>query len=894
MISQSPLGAVVLVSILAANASAAAPASAPITFEKDVRPILKAHCFHCHGEDGKTEGGLDVRLARTLTKGGKTGAGLLAGNASGSLFLQRIKKGEMPKGKAHLVDKEILVLEQWINQGARTARLEPLALGPEHAFTDEERGWWSLQPIVKPSVPSVEGLAARQNIRTPIDAFIVARLKSKNLEMSPEAKPETLLRRLHTDIIGLPPSPDEVRAFAAAMAQNEELAVRAKIDELLERPAYGERWGRHWLDVVGYADSDGYSEKDLERKWAWKYRDYVIHSLNTDKPWNDFITEQLAGDEMIKGPLKNLSDADTEKLTGTGFLRMAPDGTGVASNTVSQNACITDTIKIIGTAIYGMTIGCAQCHDHRYDPISQADYYRLRAIFEPGFDTKAWRSPTGRLVSLLTDAERAEAAKVEVEAKKLDAERTKLQEAFIAEVLDKEVAKAPEKDQAALKLAYQTVAAKRSPEQARLLKAYPRVNQLSAGSLYLYDTTYKTQHAKTLEKMAAEAAAVRARKPVEEFVQAFTEVARPSPAAIPATFVFHRGEPDQPKQKVGPGDLSVLAGWRKVELPEKLAEVPGTGRRLAFARTLTDGKHPLLARVLVNRVWMQHFGKGLVASAGDFGKLGSAPSHPELLDWLAADFMENGWSLKRLHRMILGSHVYRQSSARTPERDRIDPDNALLSRTNVRRLEAETLRDALLQTVGVLNGKMGGKPVPVMHNVEGQVVLGIDTTDTAGRPSGKFVSMEGEDRRRSVYVQIRRTMPLEMFSTFDAPSMMDANCDTRPVTTVSPQSLLLMNNGYMREYAGTFAKRVIQEVPSGVEGQVERAIELVFGRGASQAEVQDAVQFVSEQTLHYKNHPAPLEVAVGPVPKTNASPDLLGMAALCHALISSNEFLYID
>jgi hypothetical protein len=293
-------------------------------------------------------------------------------------------------------------------------------------------------------------------------------------------------------------------------------------------------------------------------------------------------------------------------------------------------------------------------------------------------------------------------------------------------------------------------------------------------------------------------------------------------------------------------------------------------------------------------VWMHHFGKGLVTSAGDFGALGSKPSHPELLDWLATEFMENGWSLKHLHRMILTSHTWQQSSRRDATRDRIDPDNRFLSRQSVQRLEAETLRDALLSVAGKLNTKLSGNPVPVMFNEEGGIVIGADTTDTAGRQTGKFIPLNGEEFRRSVYVQIRRTRPLEMFATFDAPSMMDPVCESRPVTTVSPQSLLLMNNGYMREAAQFFALRLQVECGNDVSKQIERAWQLSYGRSPSMADVQSAEEFVKAQTEHYKAHPAKFERVTGPADTKDAAPELLGITAFCHALLSANEFLYVD
>lgn len=856
-----------------------------LTFEKDVRPILKTHCFQCHGEDGETKGGLDVRLVRFILKGGKEGPAIVPGKIQESHLVELVRKGEMPKGKAKLKDHEISVIEAWVAQGAKTARPEPEKLGPEHAFTDEERAWWSLQPIQMAKPPA-------QKAATSIDAFIAAKLSEKGLAFSPEADPVTFIRRASFDLIGLPPTPSEVDEFVAAYIKNPQVSIERLIDRLLSSPHYGERWGRHWLDAAGYADSEGFGEKDLERKWAWKYRDYVINALNKDKPFDQFVREQLAGDEMVPQPYKNLSAEAIEKLSATGFLRMSPNGTGEKNDAETQNANIADTIKMVGTSLYGLTIGCAQCHDHRYDPISQADYYRLRAVFEPGFDTKSWRAPAGRLVSLLTESQAAESAKIEAEAKKVDAVRLAKAEEFITEVLEKELLKAPEKDRDALRVAYRADVKKRTAEQTKLLKAWPRVNQLSAGSLYLYDTTNKTKHADTLKKMAADAAAVRATKPKEEFLHAFTELPK-KPDAVPATFIFNRGQFDQPKEKVSPSDLTVLATFRKIEIPEKDATRPTTGRRLALANELTDGKHPLLARVMVNRVWMHHFGKGIVGTPGDFGLLGSKPTHPELLDWLATDFMARGWSLKQLHRQIMTSRTYRQASTRDATRDRIDPDNEFLSRMNVRRLDAETLRDTLLAVSGKLNPKIGGEPIPVMFNEEGQVVIGIDTTDTAGRPSGKIVPLNGDELRRSIYVQARRSRPLEMFATFDAP-IMEPSCDARSVTTVSPQSLLLMNSTMMRVHAQEFAMRVQAEGGADQAGRVRYAWRLVNGRAPSESDVQQSVEFMEAQTKFYEAHPTPLEVQLGAPSKTPGDPAFLGLTALCHAFLSSNALLYVD
>ncbi|MCG8601689.1 MAG: PSD1 and planctomycete cytochrome C domain-containing protein [Verrucomicrobiales bacterium] len=868
-----------------------------LTFEKDVRPILKAHCFHCHGEDGEMKGGLDVRLARFLQKGGDAGPAIVAGKPDESLLLEVLISGEMPKEKAKLPDAEIATVRQWIAEGAKTARPEPETLGPEHLFTQEERAWWSLQPIADASPPEVKS----DKVKNDIDAFIAAKHAGSDLTFSETAEPQILLRRASFTLTGMPPTPEEVDNFLSAYAGDPEKAYRDMVERLLASPAHGERWARHWLDVAGYADSDGVTEKDLERAHAWRYRDYVINAFNKDKPFDAFVREQLAGDEIaFREKLHADSETDelkaryAELITATGFLRMAPDGTGAANTLLNQNQSITDTIKIVSTAMYGMTIQCAECHDHRYDPITQKDFYELRAVFQPGFDPKAWRRPSQRLVSLQTKEDKARAAEIEAEAKKIDAERLEKQQEFINIILELLLEKCQESDREPLRVAFETPVKERSDEQNALLKANPNILKLNAGSLYLYDTTYKKRHAATLKEYVEKAKEVRARKPVPDLVQAFAEVAK-KPEAIPATHLFFRGDPESPKDEVAPSDLDVLSGWRKTELPENVESLPTSGRRLALAEMLTDGEHPLLARVMVNRVWMHHFGRGLVKTVADFGHLGEKPSHPELLDYLATEFMKNGWSLKWLHREILASHTWRQKSQRDAHRDTIDPDNVLLSRQNKRRLEAETLRDSLLAVSGKLNDKLGGEPVPVMETEEGIVVIGIDTTDTAGRQTGKYIPLNGEEYRKSIYVQVRRSRPLEMFAAFDAPTMADANCAIRPVTTVSPQSLLLMNNIGMREYAQFFAGRMEKEIADGdAEAIIDRAWRLCYGRYPTPEERQQASDFLTLQTAYYTVNPVGYESVAGPAKEGAPTARELGIAALGHALMSANEFLYVD
>ena len=863
----------------------ASPVSPALTFEKDVRPILKEHCFRCHGEGEKLKGGVDLRLRRFMEKLSKDGDRIMVpGQPDESEMVSQIRDGDMPPKSKKLPDEEIATIAQWIAQGAKTARPEPEQV-PKYWITEEERGFWAFQPIRRLDPPPVKSPAS---VRNPIDAFLLAKLEEKSLGFNPEADRQTLLRRVTLDLTGLPPTAEESALFLADDAPD---AYERLVDRLLASPHYGEQWGRHWLDVAGYSDSDGYTDLDPVRPWAYKYRDYVIRSMNSDKPFDEFIREQLAGDEMVPQPYKNLTPGDIEKLTATGFLRMPPDGSAGATGSevkIARNAVVSETIKVVSSSLLGMTVGCAQCHDHRLDPIPQTDYYRIRAIFEPAFDLEKWRVPNARLVSLLSEADRVKSAAIEAEAKVVDAERLKKNEGFIAEVLERELEKKPEEIWAALRAAYQTPVKDRTPEQAALLKMHPTVNQLSSGSLYLYDK----KMADELAQIAAQAADIRKRKPVEEFVPALTEY--PALPKEPATFVFNRGDPDQPKEQVEPGELTVLASFHPSAIPDKASGIPTSGRRLAFARSITDGTHPLTTRVLVNRVWHHHFGRGIVASLGDFGHIGDRPTHPELLDWLAGEFVARGWSLKQIHRLIVTSAAWRQSSAHTPDKDRIDPDNRLLGRANVRRLEAETIRDAMLVVGGKFNPKMFGAPVPVKLDEDGLVVVGVDTTDSAGRPTGKVVPLNGEEFRRSLYVQMRRSRPLGVLETFDLPRM-EPNCEYRNASTVAPQSLAMMNGDYTIAQSGFFAERVAREAGPDTAAEVRRAWLLAFGAEPSDQELKDASDFLGKQTAYFQANPViPPPLPAGPKAPSPTPPEMQALSTLCHALLTSNAFLYAD
>ncbi|MFM7976873.1 MAG: PSD1 and planctomycete cytochrome C domain-containing protein, partial [Pirellula sp.] len=705
-------------------------------FETDIRPILREYCLDCHGASDKLEGSLDLRLVRLMLKGGDSGPALVSGNADASLILQRIESEDMPPGTLKVSPAKRAILRTWVNSGAPTHRAEPESIGPGIPLTDAERSYWAYLPLAKPQVHrQIDG----DRIRNGIDQLI-ADAMPQGLGFSSDAPRASLIRRVFLDLIGLPPSKQQFQHWLEHPANDwyEQL-----IEELLQSPHYGERWARHWLDAAGYADSDGATLADAQRDWAWKYRDYVIKSLNQDKPIDRFIIEQLAGDELAGDKQGDWTDQQIEFLTATGFLRMTADGTASGDNSPeARNKTIADTIQVIGTTLLGSSLQCAQCHDHRYDPLSQEDYFAVRAVLEPALDWQQWKTPNERLISLYTQADRDVSAQIEKEAQAVAAERATKEAQSMKEALDKELMKFEEPLRDTLRIAYETPADKRTDEQKNLLEKNPSVN-ISPGVLY----QYLPAAAEELKKLDAKIAEIRGKKPPETFLQSLTEPA----GHLPMTKLFHRGDHNQPTREVAPGKLTVLVpeGAAK-SLPADDPEIPTSGRRLAFAKWLTQGDppNPLFVRSFVNRIWMHHFGKAIVATPGDFGKLGTPPSHPQLLDWLGYEWIEHGWSLKHLHRTIMLSTAYRQTSVRDPGKDSIDSDNRYYWRRDLQRLDAESLRDSILALSGQLKTDLYGVPIALQEDDAGQVRIDPSVP------------------RRSLYAKWRRTQPVAMLQAF--------------------------------------------------------------------------------------------------------------------------------
>lgn len=867
--------------------------AAPVpTFERDIRPILKAHCFECHGEGDILKGGLDVRLRRLLLVGGDDGPALVLGKPDQSKLLKMIESGKMPKRDKKLSAPESALIRKWIATGASTARPEPTELSRGAGITEEERAFWSFQPIVTPKVPKTKN---SNRARTPIDAFLVGPMTKLKLHFSPDAEKVTLLRRACFDLTGLPPTPEERVTFLSDSSPN---AYEQLIDRLLNSKHYGERWGRHWLDVAGYADSDGYSDADPPRDYAYKYRDYVIRAFNDDKAFDRFITEQIAGDELAKATEATaasvaLSTPESRTLLiATGFLRMGVDGSAtdaLSDRDAVRNQVVADTLKIVSTSLLGLSVGCAQCHDHRYDPIPQIDYYRLRAVFEPAYDYKKWRTPVQRLVSLATDLDRKKSAEIESEAQKVTTEKETKQKGYLTEALTKHLETFDAALRKPLRAAYDTPLAQRTPEQKTLLAAHPSVN-ISLGVLYQYNA----KAADDLKSIDAKIATIRSQKPIEDFISILTEPAD----HLPVTSLFHRGDYHQPKSTVLPGGLTVLnPSGQPIQFPTKNPNFSTSGRRLAFAQWLTSNTHPLVARVLINRIWLHHFGRGLVNTPADFGAMGERPSNPELLDWLASDFMQHGWKLKRLHKLILTSTAYRQSSQRNPQQERRDPENRLYWRKPIQRLDAEVVRDAILAASGALNDTMFGLPVPVRPDVYGQIVVGEDKTQGDNKMPVE-TTLNGQEFRRSIYVQVRRSRPLALLHAFDAP-VMEVNCERRQNSTVATQSLMMMNSQFLLDQSARFAQRLLREVGTDRLHQIQRAWQLAFNRNPNPIEIGDSVSFLERQTayllsLHTPQIDATSKKEIKNQPELKITPELQALTDLSQTLFSANEFLYVD
>ena len=812
--------------------------------QNEIIPILLTRCTVCHGLR-KQEGGLDLRSKASILKGGKSGPAMVLGKPEESLLIKRINAGEMPpKQKLIVVGvKPISPMEtekvaRWIRQGAPEVPSEPDTAGTaqDPLVKEKDRQFWSFQTPHRPDPPAVKHA---DRIHNPIDAFVISKLESKGLSLSAEADRQTLIRRAYFDLSGLPPDPSDLKTF---VADQDPQWYEKLIDRLLTSPRYGERWGRYWLDVAGYADSEGGKlSADLHRPLAFRYRDYVIRSFNSDKPYDRFLTEQIAGDELADyehAPV--VTEQLMDNLIATGFLRMAPDSTTEREvNFVDDRIdVIADEIETISSSVMGLTMKCARCHSHKYDPLPHRDYYRFKAIFKGAFDEHDWVAPLtlekyglyfpGRYLPYVTPGATPmqlleEERHRELVNKNLENEIKVIQTAWDDKVkelkkkeVEKRIALQPKDLRDDLRKLVDTPPAKRDEVQKYLAQKFATVLAVDVAEL-------KTdpEVAKESEQVETKIKLLQYQMLPEPKIHALWDRGTPSP-----TYILGRGVATNFGPEVEPGPPAVLTTAKLTY--QVTPPWPGsnkTGRRLAFAKWLVNPEHPLTSRVMVNRIWKQHFGSGIVKSVGNFGKTGAPPSNPELLDWLATEFPKQGWSIKQMHRLIMTSSTYRQASTVSAEAERIDPENLLLSHMPLRRMEAEVLNDTLLYVAGRLDETRYGVAEPVLVRDDG-LVTPINT---------------GKGWRRSIYVEQRRTEIPTILDNFDLPPM-SPNCVERSESTVSLQALYLMNNGLVKQLAESMADRVQREAGDDPQKQVETLYWIALSRAPSAEEAKASLE----------------------------------------------------
>ncbi len=798
-------------------------------FEKKVRPLFAEKCLSCHGADaGKVKGGLKLTSRAALLEGGDSGPAIVPGAPEKSLLVTAVKYTDdlkmPPKGK--LSDAEIADLTKWVKGGAKwpsataQANPEPKAGGP--LFTAEQKAFWAFQPVRSPAVP--KGNAH------PIDAFIRAKLSDNGLSPAAPTDRRTLIRRVTFDLTGLPPTPEEVDAFLKDTSPN---AWEKVIDRLLASPAYGERWARHWLDVARYADSNGLDENTAFGN-AWKYRDYVIKSFNADKPYDRFVKEQIAGDL-----LEARSDADRlELLTATGFLSLGPKVLAEPDKQKMLLDIADEQLDTIGKAFMGLTLGCARCHDHKFDPIPTRDYYSLLAVFTStrtmqNLNTVARvfeRSPGG-----------PEEPSVISARSKLDRLRKELRQ------FEQDFAKTPETDKE-----------KRRELQQKAEEARAEIKKLEA-SLPALPTVVLT-----VEEGSAGAYGTQGRNLYVQVRGNYSAPGAEAPAVFPRIIAGEDQKPFVPT-KPNPADTLEANKIRYGALRERSG-------RLELANWLADPAHPLTARVIVNRVWQHHFGEGLVRTPDNFGRLGERPTHPELLDWLAAYLAnpdrkvgggasDGAWSLKKLHKLILLSATYQMSSTHDAKAALADPDNRLLWRFNRRRLEAEAIRDSMLVVAGTLDRRMGGTHLE----------------------NGNFEYINNEHSRgevryggthRSIYLPVIRNNVFDFFQAFDFVEPHVGN-GKRASTVIASQALYLMNNPFVTAQAKAFA----DSLKGTDEERVRSAYLRAFAREATADEVGRALSFVQRYEASQADKGAGRAKA---------------WAAWCQVLFASSEFVYVN
>ncbi|WP_437223130.1 PSD1 and planctomycete cytochrome C domain-containing protein [Planctomicrobium sp. SH661] len=802
-----------LAGIPASSAFASEPSADDLKFfETSIRPLVIDKCAGCHGAD-EQESGLRLDQYAGMIEGGTSGPAVVPGNLEESLLIAAIGYQDEnlqmpPDGK--LSDAEIQLLTEWIQRGAPHPDSGSTAVTPRRGAIDleEARKFWAFQPIQKPEIPVDANTPAEAN---PIDALVFAKLKSQGLTPNPAADKRTLIRRATFDLIGLPPTPEEIEGF---LADESPEAFEKVIDRLLASRHYGERWGRHWLDVVRYADSNGQDE-NLAHLDAWRFRNYVIDAFNNDKPFDRFLTEQVAGDLLNSEGYANRY----EPIIASGFWTLGPKVLAEKDEAKMEMDIIDEQIDVFGQAFLGLTLACARCHDHKFDPISTADYYALAGILKSSKSMQSFATIAKYNEFVLATPE-------EIEKK---------------ETLDKERAAHQEELKKALQAA--------SAEYLKSTNA-PEGTQPPADVESKFSEEVKSQLAEL-------------RKAIKDRETKELPTAMAMAEGTPADLRIHvRGSHLTLGKTVQRGTPEVLRS------SEPFVIGPQESGRLQLARWLTSRENPLTARVAVNRVWRWHFGEGLVETTDNFGKLGATPSHPELLDLLAVSFMDNGWSMKSLHKLMMLSRTYQMSSDSQAENAKIDPENKFHWRANVERLDAEAVRDSLL----FVSGALDDTPSEQVINVpKWQLVFDHTSKDDTGY----------DTNRRSVYLPVIRNNLYDGFSLFDYTSA-DVTTGSRETSTVAPQALYVMNSQMFLGSADALAGRLLDEIPLDEQARATRLYELALGRLPESHEV--------NRLLNYVNR---LEALLSETSK-DISPDRAAWSAACQSVLASNEFFYLN
>jgi len=728
---------------------------------------------------------------------------------------------------------------------------------------DSKSVHWAFVPPRQPTVPSVRH---EERARTPVDHFLEAALEKKGLSFGPEADRATLLRRVAFDLTGLPPAPREIAAYLEDPSAD---AYERMVERFLASPHYGERWGKYWLDAAGYADSNGYFSADTDRPFAYRYRDYVIRAFNQDRPYDRFVQEQLAGDELAGVvPGGDVTGEAVELLEATHFLRNAPDGTGESDGNpdevrIDRFTVLEGNLQNAMNCLLGVTIQCARCHEHKFEPIRHDEYYRLQAILYPvypAYGPERWTKPADRVVTIATRARREEHQRVterlQRQIKALEAGLQTIADPLVEQLLEE---RAPELDAAArssLLKAFRTPDNKRTPEQTMLLKNHEQAIKISDDDLANKFPDYGAVRAEIKKAIAVR----RKEQPPPLEKLAVVMETDPEP---PVHHVLHRGQHHVPAAEVQPGVPAALDPQNRFRIDGRPPGQISSGRRLAFARWVTAPENPLFARVMVNRIWQHHFGIGLVTTPDNLGQSGERPSHPELLDYLATEFVRGGWSVKDLHRLILRSAAYRQSSAWRADGFAADEDNQLLWRYPLRRLDAEALRDAMHAVCSELDPRPGGPYVSTKRGKDGSVVV---DESAAGA------------HRRSVYLQQRRTQVATLLELFDAP-VISTTCSLRNTATVPLQSLALLNSDFARARAKAFAGRLAKDAGPGDDEQLNFAYRVSCGREPRADERAACRKFLTARRSTAAREPEGEQQT---------------WTDLCQMILASNAFLYIE